>query len=176
MKLKVGITGGKRGKRFYDEFSKSKHVEVVSVMDTDHEILEEFKKERPVDHVVTEYKSLLDSGIDIVAIASPMQFHAEQAIQALDRDIHVLSEVTAAVTLEESRELLKAVNRSNAKYMLAENYCYIPENICIYNMVRAGLFGDIYYGEGEYLHNVHDLHYDRDGNETWRKKMQVGRP
>lgn len=176
MTLRVGITGGKRGKRFYDEFSKSDEVKVVSVMDTDPSILEKFQKERSVEHAVTDYEALLDTGIDIVVIASPMQFHAQQAIQALDKDIHVLSEVTAAVTLDECRELLAAVKRSNAKYMMAENYCYIPENICINNMVKAGLFGDIYYGEGEYLHDVHDLHHDQYGNETWRKKMQVGRP
>ncbi|TFJ92094.1 Gfo/Idh/MocA family protein [Lentibacillus salicampi] len=176
MTLRVGITGAERGKRFYDEFSKSDEVKVVGVMDTDESVLETFQKERSVDYAVTDYEALLDTGIDIVAIAAPMQFHVQQAVQALDRDIHVLSEVTAALTLDECRKLLSAVKRSNAQYMMGENYCYIPENICIYNMVQAGLFGDIYYGEGEYLHDVHDLHHDQYGNETWRKKMQVGRP
>ena len=33
-------------------------------------------------------------------------------------------------------------------YMMAENYCYIPENQIIENMVRQGLFGEVYFGEG----------------------------
>ena len=37
---------------------------------------------------------MLDSGlIDVVFIATPMEFHAAQTIQALRRDIHVLCEV-----------------------------------------------------------------------------------
>src|SRR5690625_4430427 len=135
MTLKVGIAGGKRGKKFYDEFIKSNQIEVTSIMDPDEDILKKFQETAKVKHVVKDYDELLNTGIDIVVIASPMQFHAEQAIKALDQDIHVLSEVTAAVTLEESRKLLEAAKRSKAKYMLAENYCFIPENICITNMV-----------------------------------------
>lgn len=176
MKFKVGISGAERGKHFYDILSQNSNVEVISVMDPNQDALNNFQMNCSVAYAVTDYEELLNTGIDIVVISSPMQFHASQSIQALDKGIHVLSEVTAAVTLDECRELLVATKRSSAKYMLAENYCYIPENICIKNMVREGLFGEIYYGEGEYLHNVHDLHYDQYGNETWRKKMQVNRP
>lgn len=176
MKLKVGIAGAGRGKQFYHEFNRRKNIEVIAVMDPSERAIKKFNKKCKVRHSFNQYEQLLNCGIDIVVIASPMQYHAEQAILALKQDIHVLCEVTAAMTLAECRALFKAVRNSKATYMLAENYCYIPENICISNMVDKGVFGDIYYAEGEYLHCVHDLHYDEHGNETWRKKWQVGRP
>ncbi|GIN70609.1 oxidoreductase [Bacillus sp. J14TS2] len=172
MNLKVGIAGGKRGKVFYQEFSRHEGVEVVAIMDPDQKVLDEFTA---VPFLYTEYDQLLECDLDIVVIASPMQYHAQQAIAALNKNIHVLSEVTAATTVEECQALLEAAQNSQAQYMLGENYCYIPENICIKNMVAAGLFGDIYYAEGEYVHNVRALHHDEQGKETWRKKMQVGR-
>ena len=83
---------------------------------------------------------------------------------ALRAGRHVLSEVTAAVSLRECWELLDAVRASGATYMLAENYCYMRSNVLVREMVRKGLFGEIYFGEGEYLHDVRALHHFADGS------------
>lgn len=174
-KLRVGIVGTSRGSDFYREFSKLKDVEIVAAMDPDNQALDRFKREHPVKYTFSLYEDLLNCGIDAVAITSPLQFHAEQAIKALDQDIHVLSEVTAATTIEECKALLQAAKNSKAQYMMAENYCYIRENIAVRNMVEKGVFGDIYFAEGEYLHDVVDLHYNSEGNPTWRRKYTMGK-
>jgi len=59
--------------------------------------------------------------------------------------------------------------------MMAENYCYIPENQMILNMVNQGVFGDVYFGEGEYLHDVKSLAVCGNGNATWRSFWQLGK-
>ena len=41
-------------------------------------------------------------------------------------------------------------------------------------MARKGLFGELYFGEGEYLHEVRALHHTPDGRPTWRYYWQVG--
>ncbi|MBY7142830.1 Gfo/Idh/MocA family oxidoreductase [Virgibacillus sp. NKC19-3] len=174
-KLRIGIAGMNRGKHFYKDFSKVEGAEVVAVMDPDQQALEQFQHKYSGIYVFTEYEDLLDADIDAVVIASPLKFHAEQAILALNRDIHVLSEVTAATTIEDCRSLLRAVKESKAQYMMAENYCYIRENVAIRNMVEKGVFGEIYFAEGEYLHNVTSLHYDNNGQPTWRKKDMMNK-
>lgn len=174
-KLRVGIVGTSRGSHFYEDFTKLEDAKVVAVMDPDQQALTRFQKEFPVKYAFTEYEDLLNSNIDVVVIASPLNFHAQQAILALKRDIHVLSEVTAATTMEDCQSLFEAVKQSKAQYMMAENYCYIRENIAIRNMVKAGVFGKIYFAEGEYLHNVTYLHYDENGNPTWRRKETMGK-
>jgi predicted dehydrogenase len=57
---------------------------------------------------------------------------------------------------------------------MAENTCFSPNNLIIQKMVREGLFGEIYFAEGEYVHEIKSLHYDADGSPTWRSKWQVG--
>jgi predicted dehydrogenase len=68
---------------------------------------------------------------------------------------------------------------------MAENYCYIPQNQVIRSMVEKGVFGEVYFGEGEYLHNIRHLaHYNNRrlagdtpdaSRSSWRKFWQLGR-
>ena len=119
----------------------------------------------------TDYEAMLDNAeLDAVVIGTPMHFHVQQALAALNRDIHVLSEVTAGVSVDECQELVKVAKASKAIYMMAENYTYTKPNVLVKALVREGLFGDVYYGEGEYLHELKEL------NEitTWRRKWQTG--
>ena len=116
----------------------------------------------------TELEPFLGSGLDAVIICSPVKFHAEQAVACLDRGIHVLSEVTAAHSLEAAAALASAAARSRAQYMLAENYRYFDEVELLRRMLDDGRFGDVYFAEGEYLHDCRDLWLDADGNVTWR--------
>jgi predicted dehydrogenase len=103
-----------------------------------------------------------------------MPLHVAQSMTALQAGKHVLSEVTAAVSLDECWRLRDAVQASGKTYMLAENYCYLQPNVLIREMTRQGLFGTPYFGEGEYLHEVRALHHHADGSPTWRALWQVG--
>jgi len=66
------------------------------------------------------------------------------------------------------------VEKSNKVYMMAENYLYIPQVQQVLEMARAGLFGDPYYGEGEYLHNISNMMTYPDGTPSWRRYWQWG--
>jgi len=116
----------------------------------------------------TQLDAFLDSGLDAVVICSPVRFHVEQAAAALQRDIHVLSEVTAAHSMESARTLADAAERSSARYMLAENYRYFDEIELLKRMADDGRFGELYFAQGEYLHDCRDLWLDAHGKPTWR--------
>ena len=66
---------------------------------------------------------------------------------ALEPDAHVMSEVTAGVSIEECCDLVRAARRSKATYMIAENYIYMKPNILVRARARAVLFGETYYAE-----------------------------
>src|SRR5436190_14868749 len=126
------------------------------------------------------YDDLLDKARpDLVVLGTPMHLHVPQAIQALERGTHALSEVTAAVDLEQCARLVDAVRRAQrttgAQYMMAENYCYRKDVVLVRAMARKGLFGERYFAEGEYLHDVKPLHHFPDGSPTWRATWQVGK-
>jgi predicted dehydrogenase len=116
----------------------------------------------------TDFDAFLRHGVDVIILATPDTLHAQQAAYALERGVGVISEVPAATTVEDGRRLVQAFRKSGGFYMLMENYGYRDEIELIRRMVQAGKFGDVYFGEGEYLHDCRGLNRFADGALTWR--------
>lgn len=174
-KLRVGIAGAVRGGGFIAGLrEESDRADLVAVYDPIPASREAFAATNEVEFVCASFEELLDH-VDLVILASPQQHHTPQAVAALARGIHVLSEVPAAVSLDQAKALVAAVRQSDAQYMMSENYGYIRENLIVREMVRAGELGDLYYGEGEYLHEMKTWHTTATGEPTWRHFWQVGR-
>lgn len=169
--LRVGIVGACARGAAFKAGCDAAGVRIIAACDTNEAGLAEAARRLGASHCFMNYEAMLDTARpDAVIIATPMPLHAPQAIAALDRGIHVLSEVPAAVSLEECRALAAACARSRAVYMMAENYTYIKSNVALRELVRQGLFGTVYYAEGEYLHELKAL------NEAtpWRRHWQTG--
>jgi len=171
-KLRIGIAG-KRGLAFIAGFRAIPEVEVTALCERDAGVLQDSSARHGIPGQFTEFEAMVEA-VDAVVVATPMPLHVVQSVTALGAGKHVLSEVTAAVSLEECWRLLEAVQSSGRTYMFAENYCYLQPNVLIREMVRQGLFGTPYFGEGEYLHEVRALHHHADGSPTWRAFWQVG--
>jgi predicted dehydrogenase len=171
-KLNIGVVGAAgRGASFRAAFDAHPITRIHAICDIRREALAEAAQRLGASETYTDYHEMIErSDIDAVVIGTPMQFHASQAIAALARHIHVLSEVTAAISIDECRALVAAALRSNAIYMMAENYTYYKSNVLVKELARRGLFGEVYYAEGEYLHELKDL------NEItrWRRRWQTG--
>lgn len=174
--IRLAIAGCRRGRAFLP-ILKDAGFELVGAMDPDGDRLSGFAKDARLSPTLCfeKYDDVLNCGADAVLLASPMQHHVPQAILALDRGIHVLSEVPAAVSFDQSVRLRDAARDSQANYMMAENAIYSRESSTINAMVEAGIFGDLYYAEGEYLHDVRDSVVNADGEFTWRKRWQMDR-
>lgn len=168
--LRVGFAGIRRSMHLLGAVQMHPRADVVAFCDLDAQAVETTAAAHDAA-AFTDYQQMLDAGgLDAVVIATPMQLHAQQSIDALARGIHVLSEVTAGVTVQECKSLVAAAEKSEACYMLAENCCYVKENMLINQLVQAGRFGEIYYAEGEYLHQIRDL-IERT---EWRQSWQAG--
>lgn len=177
--LKIGIAGV-RGLSTLMGFNTIEGVQVTALCDLDEAILKEQQSEYGIAKGYRVFDDMLESDIDAVVIATPMQCHVPQAMAALQAGKHVLSEVTAGVTMDELWWLIENVEQSGKVYMMAENYCYMPDNQLILNLVKKGMLGDVYYGEGEYLHNLQSLvtyNYGmhQSGKTSWRKYWQLGK-
>jgi predicted dehydrogenase len=170
--LHIGVVGaGGRGGSLAAHVGLLPQVRVHAVCDANADALPEAMHRFGAAEAYDDYTEMLSrSALDAVVIATPMPLHAPQAIAALQRDLHVLSEVPAAVSLDECRALVHACARSRGLYMLAENCNYTRASLMIAELVRKGLFGAPYYAEGEYLHELKDL------NEItrWRRRWQTG--
>jgi predicted dehydrogenase len=174
-KVRFGLVGTGRGTKFARIVGRVPGAELVSVLDPGQESREAFLREFPDIPAVEHFEDLLDGSVDAIFLASPQQYHAPQAVAALEAGVHVLSEIPPVVSLEQARALVGAVRGGPATYMVAENHCYIPSNLVVTEMVRAGLFGDIHFAEGEYLFEVRDKQFDEHGQPNWRSFWHVGK-
>jgi predicted dehydrogenase len=171
-KLNIGIVGAAgRGASFRAPFDAHPVARIHAVCDIREDALTQAAEKLGAAETYVDYDDMLSqSDIDAVVIGTPMHFHAPQAIIALKQNVHVLSEVTAGVSVQECRDLVQAANRSKAVYMMAENYTYTKPSVLVRELARRGLFGELYYAEGEYLHELKEL------NEItpWRRTWQTG--
>lgn len=169
--LRVAVVGGPRGGTFVPTFQAFPDVEVAALCDRDEATLARVADDARIGRRYVDYEQMLDGERpDAVVVATPMPLHVPHAVAALERGIHVLSEVPAATDLEQCWRLAEAVRAGRATYMMAENYCYTRESALVSQLAAAGLFGEIYYGEGAYLHELKELHEAT----PWRRFWQVG--
>lgn len=173
--IKLGIVGT-RGYSFVRALKDMEDkVKISAVCDLDEGALARAGEEIGGDvKTFRVYEDMLErADLDAVIISTPMQCHVPQAIKALEAGLNVMSEVTAAVTMDELWWLIENVEKSGKIYMYAENYCYTPEVQLVRELVRGGMFGEVYYGEGEYTHNCTDLRMWH-GKTGWRSYWQMG--
>ncbi len=165
----VGACG--RGGAFKAAFQGVEEARVYAVCDLKTDQIDRAVAELGADKKYTDYDALLDDpDLDAVLVGTPMHLHAPQSVAALAKGKHVLSEVTAAVTIDQCRELVEACKAATTLYMMGENYIYTKANSLVREMVRAGLFGTPYYGEGEYIHELKGHQMDT----PWRRKWHTG--
>jgi predicted dehydrogenase len=176
--LRLAVVGGRRGHGFDRALTELEDtVRLTAVCDLVEDVLAQWKAQRPDARTFTRYEDLLESEVcDAVYLATPLQMHARQAIAALQAGKHVLSEVVAAHTIDDCWALVEAVEASGCTYMLAENYCYMRSNMLVLNMVEHGLFGELTYAEGAYLHDCRDLMFTPAGALTWRGELRRDTP
>ncbi len=171
--IRFAVIGAGRGKTFIKSAqSIAGDIKLVAICDQNATALEAWKDD-PEIKLYTDYQQVLnDPEVDAVCLATPVPMHASQSIAALEAGKHVLCEVTASYTIEEGWDLIDAVKRTGRTYMMAENYCYMDAVLQVQNMVALGVFGDISYASGSYIHDCRNLFFNQEEELTWRGKLR----
>ena len=167
-KVTIGVLGAGRGASLAKAMRYAPSAELVALCDVSEDRLAAAVASTGVQRTYSSYEAMLDSDVDAVAVASPMPLHVDHSVQALRAGKHVLSEVTAATSMDQCWELLETVRSAGRKYMLAENYCWFRPWAVVMGMVRAGLFGEPYYGESEQLQEFKGGLPPLEDGYTWR--------
>jgi predicted dehydrogenase len=126
---------------------------VVGIFDPSPDVQEKLRA-KGVKVFPTIDEAICTEGLHAVMISSPPQFHANQAIQALESGKHVFSEVPMALTPEDIERIIAAEGESGKKYQYGENYIFYAEVLYASHLVQSGKIGTPVYAEAEYLHDV----------------------
>lgn len=153
-KIRIGIFGAGRGADIAENLLNM-DCEVVALCDFNekrrNEALENLGADiRPFDN----FDDFIECGLDAVVIANYFHEHAPYAIKCFEKGIHVFSECISNGTMAEGVELIRAYEKSNSIYMLAENYPQMLFNREMKKVCDGGTLGRILYAEGEYNHPV----------------------
>ncbi len=171
--LRVGILGLGQGKSHLQAFQAVEGSRVVAVCDQDAALAQRVAQQFEVGQIYTDYEQLLaDKTVDIVVVATPDHRHGQHAIMALAAGKHVLSEIPMATTLNEVQQIIALTDRSGLKYHMGNQVRYAFCLQDVQKLIAQGEFGDVFYGEGEYLHDMEDIAGPR-GPEHWRIQADI---
>lgn len=110
----------------------------------DYERAEEFRGRYGFDRAYGSYEELAaDPMVDLVYIATPHVFHAEQAILCLKAGRNVLVEKSFTANAAQARELLKVADETGLLATEAIWTRYQPSRAIINELVASGELGDI---------------------------------
>lgn len=172
-KIKVGIFGVGRGMDLAKDFMLL-GADIAAICDFNKERLDAAAKKVGTDTAIySDFDSFIEHDLDAVVLANYFHEHAPFAIKCFEKGIHVFSECISNGTMAEGIELLKAFEKSNSIYMLAENYPQMIFNREMKRVCDGGTLGKILYAEGEYNHpaDPNDATFKKTYNyfpEHWR--------
>jgi predicted dehydrogenase len=166
--VRVGVLGLRRGAALA-RLAQQAGMQVVAVCERDDRRRRESAKALGVA-AYQDVEPFLGHGVDAVILANDFDQHAPVAIQALDRNVSVLSETAACRTVAEGVALVEAAERSSGVYMFAENYPYMPFTREMRRRYAAGDIGEVRYAEAEYLDEPADLAAMVNDRAHWRAR------
>src|SRR5699024_3149642 len=117
------------------------------------------------------FEELLASDVDAIAVFTQRWTHGEHALAALRAGKHVYSAVPMAIEEEEIRQITEEVQRTGLVYMMGETSQYNSAVVLARRLHRQGVFGEVFYAEGDYVHDMDLGFYDAykySGGEQWK--------
>jgi predicted dehydrogenase len=158
-RLRFGIVGyGLRGKILASACRQFSEVEVAAVCDRGEAVRDRAQADFPGTRTFSDHLSMFDSGkIDAVLVETPPETHADCTVAALERGIHVLSDVPAVHAVSEARLLWDAVRKSKAVYMMGATTNYWAFVDAGRDILSRGLLGRPFYCEADYVADLGEM-------------------
>src|SRR5690606_37293149 len=178
--VRVGIIGvGARGTSMIHDMLGIENLQITALCDNVKANAEKGramieKAGRPSPAMYTDgdlafEKMCTRDDIDFVYAATPWEWHARNAIAAMENGKHVGVEVPMATTMKDLWRLVDTSERTRRHCIMLENCCYDLNETLILNMVRDGAFGEITHGEAAYIHDLREIMNEDRSEGLWRR-------
>lgn len=170
-KIKFAVVGcGHIGKRHAEMVSRNEEAELVALIDVKDKSflgIENFNVP-----VFSSLDAFLQSGIetDVVNIASPNGFHAEQGMKVLESGRHLVIEKPMSLTKKDAEALIfKGLQKHKQVFCVMQNR-YSPPSVWLKEMLESDKLGKIYMVQINCYWNRDDRYYRPD---TWHGKKDL---
>jgi predicted dehydrogenase len=143
--VNIGVVGcgywGPKHIRVCHEMAEAK---LTMVCDLDERKLQQVQAQYPYIGTTPNYEAFLQSDVDAVIIATPVNSHFKLAKEALLYDKHVLIEKPVTTTSREALELIELAEKRNLLLMAGHTYEYHPAVDFLRDIASNGKLGQIY--------------------------------
>lgn len=120
-----------------------------------------------------DYLRMLDEQRpELVVVASPWAFHVRHAVDCIKAGCRVALEIKGGLAEGEYASLSALVRQTGLRLFPLENTLFRRDILSIYNMVQAGVLGEIVHMRGGYRHDLRDLLLDDEGHLGNRKNTE----
>ncbi|SDK15190.1 Gfo/Idh/MocA family protein [Natronorubrum texcoconense] len=147
--IRTGIVGLGNIGQYHAERLVDHGVSLVGGMDVAAEARSRFARRYDVD-VYEDHHELYDT-IDAVIITTPNKYHEEYAVDAFDRDLHVLLEKPLAHSFESATRIADAANDSGGHCMVGFNNRFANTVQIVRNRIEQGDLGEVTHIEANYV-------------------------
>src|SRR5438552_11679039 len=139
-KLRIGVAGlGRAFTLMAPTFAADARVELVAVADP--------RPEARLDFQGKSYSSVeelcKDPAVEVVYVATPHQFHAEQARLAASHGKHLLVEKPMALTLEDCRSMIDAARKASVALVIGHSHSFDRPILQARKIIEQGLVGKV---------------------------------
>ena len=145
--LNIAIVGcGYWGPNLLRNFNSLKDCNVKYACDLDMDRLNHMKSLYHQIEITSEFDRVIaDPDIDAVAIATPVRFHYEMAMQCLHAGKHTFIEKPMASSVSECKRLIEIAHNKDLTIMVGHTFVYSQPVQKIKEIVRSGDLGSILY-------------------------------
>ncbi len=145
-RIELAVIGaGYWGPNLVRNFTASGAAVVTHLCDLDLARATKVAAPYPAIQTTSDYQAVLASGVDAVAIATPVRTHFPLAKQALLAGKHVLVEKPLAWSVAEGEELVALAAERGRVLMCDHTFCYTGAVRKMREVVHSGELGDVLY-------------------------------
>src|SRR5438270_2902201 len=143
-KLRMGVVGlGRAFTLMLPALSRDPRVELVAAADPRPQARERFAEDfKGAAHESAE-DLCANPAVEAVYIATPHQFHAEQARLAASHGKHLLVEKPMALTLQECRSMIDAARKARVALVVGHSHSFDRPILQTRKIIEQGLVGKV---------------------------------
>ena len=132
--------------------------QVRGICSSTYNKVEGFAKENQISFWTTNYQELIQrEDIDVIAVYSPDHLHAQQCIDALKAEKHVIVTKPMVTSLNDSIEIARLQKKRNLKFLVGETCRWYTSFLDLKKLYDDGDLGDIIFAEAHYVHEIKDF-------------------
>ena len=144
--IRVGIVGcGRISKNHFESIEKhSENMELVSVCDSDREVLRRHEQKYSVTGYGSIEEMLTNEKLDLVALCSPSGLHPDQTIAATKHGVNIVTEKPMATRWQDALRMVKACDQAGVWLFVVKQNRRNPTLQILKRAFEEKRFGKIY--------------------------------